>query len=284
MTLGKLEQRRILQHLADGAVLGRGRALAPGGEALGHGSRLRVELADPRQPFPCGLGVALVGGGLEAPTLLDRPIDASGLAQAALDLVGELQQVGDVLGGVAELLGGQRARVPARVARGLADAQAEYGADQVAVAGLGALADEARGDLRVEYVRQLRGPRSAQDRHVLTAGVQDDLDLRIGQQLRQRPHVDVLVEAVDQDRADSGRLARVLDGDLGEAEQRAVTPFGHELGVDPEASVGLRQGDRGGDVSGVCESLHGGTIPALSWAFGTRLPATLWNTYLHGRI
>ena len=81
---------------------------------------------------------------LEPPALLERPLEPAGLAQAALELVGQLQQVGDVLGGVAELLGSQRARIPARVARGLADAQPEHGADQVAVAGLGALADEAR--------------------------------------------------------------------------------------------------------------------------------------------
>ena len=230
---------------------------------FGDGSRLRVELADAWQPLPRGLRIALVGGGLEAPTLLDRPIDTSGFAQAALDLVGKLQKVGDVLGGVAELLSGQRARIPARVARGLADTQTEHGADQVGVAGLGALADEARGDLRVEHVRQLGGPRAAQDRHVLTAGVQDDLHLRIGQQLRQRPHVDALIETVDQDRVDPGRFARVLDRELREAEQRTVATFGHELGVDPEASVGVCKGNRGGDVSGVCKSLHGGTIPAL---------------------
>ena len=91
--------------------------------------------------------------------------------------------MGDVLGGVAELLGGQRPGVPARVAGRLADAPAEDRAEQVAVAGLRAAAGEPGRDLRVEDVGELGLPGAAQDRHVLAAGVQDDLDRRVGQQL-----------------------------------------------------------------------------------------------------
>ena len=123
---------------------------------------------------------------LEPAALLAGPLEPAGLAQAPLQLVGELEQVGDVLGGVAELLGGQRPRVPARVAGGLADALAEDRAEQVPVPGLRARAREPGRELRVEDVRELGVPRAAQDRHVLAAGVQHDLDRRVGQQLRQR--------------------------------------------------------------------------------------------------
>ena len=90
------------------------------------------------------------GGTPRAPTR-----DGRVSRQAALELVGELEQVGDVLGGVAELLGGQRAGVPAGVAGGLADAPAEDRAEQVAVAGLGARAGETGGELGVEDVVEL---------------------------------------------------------------------------------------------------------------------------------
>ena len=88
--------------------------------------------------------VALVGGRLEPAALLARPAQPAGLREAALHLVGELEQVRDVLGGVAELLGGQRPGVPSRVARGLADPPAEHRAEQVAVPGLRARARRIR--------------------------------------------------------------------------------------------------------------------------------------------
>ena len=110
--------------------------------------------------------------------------------EAALQLVGQLEQVRDVLGGVAQLLGGQRPRVPARVAGGLADPAAEHRAEQVAVPGLGARAREPGGELGVEDVGELGAPGPAEDRDVLAAGVEHDLDRRVGEQLRERRDVD----------------------------------------------------------------------------------------------
>ena len=53
------------------------------------------------------------------------PTQPAAVAEAPLELVGQLDQVRDVLGCVAELLVGQRAGVPARVAGGLADPSAK---------------------------------------------------------------------------------------------------------------------------------------------------------------
>jgi len=67
--------------------------------ATARGLRVRAG-AHAWQPFPHGLRIALIGGGLEAPTPPRPPNRRVRLAQAALDLVGELQEVDDVLGGV----------------------------------------------------------------------------------------------------------------------------------------------------------------------------------------
>ena len=103
----------------------------------------------------------------------------------------------DVLARVAQLLGGQRALVPARVARGLADAAAEDRAEQVSVAGLGTRADEPGRDLGVEEIVDLRAPGAAEDRDVLAARVEHDLDRGVREQLGERRHVDIL-QRVDQ--------------------------------------------------------------------------------------
>ena len=151
----------------------------------------------------------------------------------------------DVLGGVAELLRGQRACVPARVARGLADPPAEHRPEQVAVPGLRARAHEPRGELRVEDVGDLGRPGAAQDRHVLAAGVEHNLDRRVREQLRDRRHVGVALERVDQVDARLALGTRVVvDRDLYQAEQRPVAALGHELGVDADAPVLARQGRR----------------------------------------
>ena len=267
VALGELDQRGIGEHRPDRPILvGRG-ALAPRRELARDRAGARVELPDARQPLPGRVRVALVGGRLEPAALLARPAEPAGLAQPALDLVGELEQVRDVLGGVAELLGGQRPGVPARVARGLADPAAEHRPEQVAVAGLRARAREPRRELGVEDVRDLGAPRPAQDRHVLAAGVEHDLDRRVGEQLRERRHVDP-VERVDQ--RDVRGVVRVLvvDRDLHQAQQRPVAALGHELGVDPDPAVraGGARGrrhlvgarERLGGVAAACLRAHRG--------------------------
>ena len=53
----------------------RGGALAPRGQLAGHRARARIELVDARQPLPGGVGIALVGRGLQPPALLARPLE-----------------------------------------------------------------------------------------------------------------------------------------------------------------------------------------------------------------
>jgi hypothetical protein len=157
--------------------------------------------------------------------LLAGPLKAVGFPQPALDLVGQLEQVGDVLGGVVELLGGQWPRVPARVAGGLADSAAQHRAQQVAVASLGAGTGEAGRDLRVEHVDDVGVPDATEDRDVLTTGVERHLDVRIREQLGERHRVVVALDRVDDEDPHAVGRAWIVDRHLHEAQERAVAPL-----------------------------------------------------------
>ena len=79
---------------------------------------------------------------------------------------------------------------------------------------------EAGGDLRVEDVRDLGLPDAAQQRDVLAPGVEDDLDVRVGEDLGQRTGVELLLDRVEH--LDPHAAVGLLDGDLDEAQERAV--------------------------------------------------------------
>ena len=132
----------------------------------------------------------------------------------------------DVLARVLELLGRQRPRVPAREARRLGQPDLQHVVEQAEVPGLRGEAGEARRDLRVEDVGDVRRPLAAQDRDVLAAGVQHDLDRRVGEHAGQRREVEPGAGQRVQDRD------LLADDDLHEAQQRAVAALGHELRVD----------------------------------------------------
>ena len=136
----------------------------------------RPEIRGSRRQASSGSRSSVAVGDREA--LLARPLEPPALAQPALQLVGERQQVLDVLARVAELLGRQRARVPARERGRLREPDLQHVVQQARVARLRGEAGEAGRDLRVEHVRERRVPRAAQDRDVLAAGVQHDLDRR----------------------------------------------------------------------------------------------------------
>ena len=107
------------------------------------------------------------------------------------------------------------------------------------VAQLRAQAGEAGGDLGVEDAAQLGGPLAAQQRHVLAPGVEDDLDVGVGQQLRQRRGIELLGQRVEDLDADA---VVGLDRDLDQAQQRAIAPLAHELRVDAQPPRGSRLG------------------------------------------
>ena len=117
------------------------------------GRAVALSARDARQALEDRLDVALVAGARQRLALLARPLQAAAVGQAPLQLGGELEQVHDVLARVGELLGGERAGVPAREAGGLGDAQPEQLGEQRLVGGLRRQAREARSDLRVEDVR-----------------------------------------------------------------------------------------------------------------------------------
>ena len=144
----------------------------------------------------------------------------------------------DVLARVPRLLGGERARVPAREARALGQAHVEDLGEQRVVRGLRAEPGEARRDLRVEHVAHLGGEAPAHERDVLAPGVDDHLDRGVGEDRRQRRAVEVLLERVDQlDPLGIGGI-RVGDRQLDQAEQRAVAALAHELRVEREPPGG----------------------------------------------
>ncbi len=87
----------------------------------------------------------------------------------------------------------------------------------VAVAHLRPQTAEPGCDLRVEDVVDLGAPDAAQDRHVLTAGVHDDLDLRIGEDGGERGEIQRGVERVEHLDAHVAARRIRLDGDLDEA-------------------------------------------------------------------
>ena len=178
---------------------------------------------------------------------------------------GGLEQVQDVLARVVELLVAQRARVPAREARALAQAHVEQVVQQRLVADLRAQAREPGGELRVEDVRDLGAPDAAQQRDVLAAGVH----------ARSRPRGSASTSASgEQSRLSSsgsststrlGPPVAVGDGDLDQAQQRAVAALAHELGVDRErAGLTGALGERGRDRRAAHSGFSSGQRPVRS--------------------
>ena len=226
--LGQLHERRVADDGAHRPVLGGGGPLPPGRELPGDRPLPRVEARDARQAPPDLVGIALVRRLLDRPALLARPLQPAGLAQAALQVVGEGIQVLDVLARVAELLGRQRPGVPAGEGRRLREPDPQDVVEEPGVARLGGEAGEPRRDLGVEDVGERGAPRAPEDRHVLAAGVEHDLHRRVGEHGGQRGGIAEIVL----DRVEQHDL--VPDRDLHEAEQRAVAALGQELRVDAE--------------------------------------------------
>ena len=74
-------------------------------------------------------------------------------------------------------------------------------------------------------------PLAAQDRDVLAAGVQHDLDRGVGEHLGQR-------RGVERRRSSGSSTATSSPtDDLDQAQQRPVAALRHELGVDPEPAL-----------------------------------------------
>ena len=206
---------------------------------------LSRQASQPRKAVVHLLGRALVGHLLERAALLARPLEPALLGEPLLEPLAEREQAAGVVGGVLELLRGERAAVPAREALGALQARAEHLADERLVALLAAEPEEAAGHLRVEHVPHLGAPRPAQDRHVLASGVHHDLHLGVGQRLRQRCGglgVEAVAPADRSPRCAPRRARRVGHGHLDEAEQGPVAPLGHELRVDREPALGRGPG------------------------------------------
>ena len=129
------------------------------------------------------------------------------------------------------------------------------------VAELGAHPGEAGGELRVEEVRDVRRPHAAQQRDVLAAGMHDDLDRGIGEDLRQRLRVERAVQRVEDLDA---QAVGSLDGDLHEAQERLVAPLAHELRVDAQAAACARHVGKLRDVARDCQVGHPARDPIPS--------------------
>ena len=89
---------------------------------------------------------------LERAALLARPLEPPLLVEPLLEALAEREQAAGVVGGVLELLRGERARSQRGEALGALQPRAEHLAHQRLVALLAAEPEEARGHLRVEHV------------------------------------------------------------------------------------------------------------------------------------
>ena len=117
--------------------------------------------------------------------------------QAPLQLGGELEQVHDVLARVGELLG-ESGRASQRVKLALLGTRTPSSCAAASRRSLCGHAGEAGGDLGVEDVADLGAEAPAQQRDVLAAGVHDELDRGVGEQLGERRSVELLAQRVDQ--------------------------------------------------------------------------------------
>ena len=131
---GHLDQHVVGQHGAGAAVQPAGDVVAPLRELASDAARARAQARHPGQPREDLVDVALVGDRLQGAALLQRPVQASGLAQALLQRLAQLEQVEGVLGGVAQLLLGQRAALPAGEGLGAGDLHAQDAMDEGLVA------------------------------------------------------------------------------------------------------------------------------------------------------
>ena len=210
------------------------RPLAPLHQLAGHRSLRGLEPVDPGQPGVDSVGIALVAGGRHRGALLAGPLQAAGLDQPGLQLAAQLQQVGGAAAGVLELLRGEGAPVPLGECLPAGQRRPEHLPHQLLVALLSPEAHEAGGDLGVEHVGDVRAPGAAQDRHVLTAGVDDHLDGGIGERRRQGRR-GVVGQRIEHLGAHAAVRGLVGHRHLGQAEHGPIPTLGHELGVDREA-------------------------------------------------
>ena len=220
--------------------------LAPAHELAGDGALGGVQRVDARQAVEDRVELALVGGAPPARGTPRAPTRAArGRSSRSLQRVGELEQVQDVLARVARPAPSLSGRaVPARELRALAQPHADHLVQQRLVAELRA---QARRSPRRPACRRccvISVCQSApQQRDVLAPGVQDDLDVGVGEHLGQRRRVERLASS------GSSTVDRTLavgssTRDLDEAQQRAVAALAHELRVDAQAPGSRAPGAR----------------------------------------
>ena len=173
-----------------GRSISRATPLAPVAQPAGDRAARVVEPAQLRQLLVGALGRALVPDSSttrhSSRAHSSRPRSASSRSIARP----ERQQAARVVGGVGELLVGERALVPAREPLAAAQLHAEHAVHERLVALLVAEAQEAGGHLGVEDVGHVGLPGAAHDRHVLAAGVHDHLDLGVGERRGERRRVE----------------------------------------------------------------------------------------------
>ena len=204
-----------------------GLALAPGGELLSHRHLAVAERCHALDLAPHVHRVVVVLCRVcQASEVSVEPAAPALLGQGALHVAIHLGEVDNVVKSVLELVGGERAARPVRVAVCLGQAHIAERLHQGAVAHLQRKSHQRRGHLGVEQRRGHDAQLVIEDVDVLRAGV-EDLDAgRVGHDGGQR------LQAAHCQRVDDGLDLLVVE--LDEAELGIVGLLAEELGVYSE--------------------------------------------------
>jgi hypothetical protein len=224
-----------------------------------------------RDSQPQLVGAALPGApsAVELHLFLD-PLRSTPLGEHFFQSIRDLVQIEHVVQRVLHLGIAQRAPAPVRGALSLFQVHVQHPAHEIGVADLLSHADQRSRDLRVEEVAgDLAAALVPEDLQILAAGVEEDPDFRVGNQIPER------FEILDPERVDEHRP--VARGELHQLQDRPVGALALELHVEGDRVRAPGLGDEFGELFGVGQQFHRASGPVRgreqsSHGFGGRHP------------
>ncbi len=201
--IGRLAPRNlddcgVRQHLLNRLVLAVGALLSPDHQRVSGCPLVSAEGVDFWQLGEDQINVALVGRLFQWKALLASPVKSPALIEALLENRRHLAQMENITARISLLLLAQWAGVPVRKAGALVELHLEQVTEQGLVADLRSQAGKGSRDLGVEAIARMGVPESPQQRDVLAASVDNDLDLWVVDQFDDWRWVDLAIEWIDQ--------------------------------------------------------------------------------------